>query len=45
MAKRSMRSKSRDNGYSAAQNVHPLFPPRGGWSPHDQTRIRATANM
>ena len=33
MAKRSTRSKSRDNAYSASQNVHPLFP-RGGWSPH-----------
>ena len=36
MAKRSMRSKSRDNAYAAAQNVHPLFPSRGGWSPHEQ---------
>ena len=36
MAKRSMRSKSRDSGFSAAQNVHPLFPARGNWSPHDQ---------
>src|ERR1700761_7065516 len=35
MAKRSMRSKSRDSGFSAAQNVHPLFPARGNWSPHD----------
>ena len=35
MAKRSMRSKSRDNAYSAEQNVHP-FPVRGGWAPHDQ---------
>jgi phosphate starvation-inducible protein PhoH and related proteins len=33
MAKRSTRSKSRDNAYSAAQNVHPLFP-RVAWSPH-----------
>ena len=33
MAKRSTRSKSRDNAYSAAQNVHPLFP-RSAWSPH-----------
>ena len=32
MAKRSARSKSRDNFYSSAQNVHPLFP-HGGWSP------------
>ena len=36
MAKRSTRSKSRDNGFSAAQNVHPLFPARGGWNPHGQ---------
>src|SRR5581483_4676849 len=35
MAKRSMRSKSRDNTFSADQNVHP-FPVRGGWAPHDQ---------
>jgi phosphate starvation-inducible PhoH-like protein len=34
MAKRSMRSKSRDNAY-AAQNIA-LFPARGGWSPHEQ---------
>ena len=33
MAKRSQRSKSRDN-FSADQNVHPLFPNRP-WSPHD----------
>jgi phosphate starvation-inducible PhoH-like protein len=33
MAKRSTRSKSRDNAYSSAQNVHPLFP-HGAWSPH-----------
>jgi phosphate starvation-inducible PhoH-like protein len=32
MAKRFTRSKSRDSIYSAAQNVHPLFP-RTGWSP------------
>jgi phosphate starvation-inducible PhoH-like protein len=31
MAKRSMRSKSRDSVYQ--ENVHPLFP--GRWSPHD----------
>jgi phosphate starvation-inducible protein PhoH and related proteins len=35
MAKRSTRSKSRDNGFSASQNVHP-FPTRGGWNPHGQ---------
>jgi phosphate starvation-inducible PhoH-like protein len=39
MAKRSMRSKSRDSAY-AQQNVHPLFPGRQGqsgkaWTPHD----------
>ncbi len=34
MAKRSQRSKSRDN-LSANQNVHPLFPNRP-WSPHDR---------
>jgi phosphate starvation-inducible protein PhoH and related proteins len=33
MAKRSQRSKSREN-LSANQNVHPLFPSRA-WSPHD----------
>jgi len=39
MAKRSMRSKSRDSAF-AQENVHPLFPSRGGhqvkaWTPHD----------
>ena len=39
MAKRSMRSKSRDSAY-AQENVHPLFPGRPnhqnkGWTPHD----------
>ena len=38
MAKRSMRSKSRDSAF-AQQNVHPLFPSRSGhgagWTPHD----------
>ena len=35
MAKRSMRSKSRDSAY-AQENVHPLFPGRhNGWTPHD----------
>jgi phosphate starvation-inducible PhoH-like protein len=38
MAKRSMRSKSRDSSF-AQQNVHPLFPGRSahgaGWTPHD----------
>jgi len=33
MAKRSMRSKSRDSNYASQENVHPLFP--GRWSPHD----------
>jgi phosphate starvation-inducible PhoH-like protein len=32
MAKRSMRSKSRDSAYAIQENVHPLFP--GRWSPH-----------
>src|SRR5471030_3472015 len=36
MAKRSMRSKSRDSAY-VQENVHPLFPSRQakGWTPHD----------
>jgi phosphate starvation-inducible PhoH-like protein len=34
MAKRSMRSKSRDHAF-AEQNVHPLFPGRSQWTPHD----------
>lgn len=33
MAKRSMRSKSRDSSCVPQENVHPLFP--GRWSPHD----------
>jgi phosphate starvation-inducible PhoH-like protein len=33
MAKRSLRSKSRESTY-AEENVHPLFPGRPGWSPH-----------
>jgi phosphate starvation-inducible protein PhoH and related proteins len=35
MAKRSMRSKSRDSSYASQENVHPLFPSRSGWTPHD----------
>ena len=40
MAKRSMRSKSRDSSYAVQENVHPLFPARPNhqnkaWSPHD----------
>jgi phosphate starvation-inducible PhoH-like protein len=39
MAKRSMRSKSRDSAYAAQENVHALFPGRAGqsskWTPHD----------
>jgi phosphate starvation-inducible protein PhoH and related proteins len=40
MAKRSMRSKSRDSSHAFQQNVHPLFPghsnTRGAqWTPHD----------
>ena len=34
MTKRSMRSKSRES-YSSQQNVHPLFPGRSGWTPHN----------
>src|SRR6202453_2419442 len=34
MAKRSRRSKSRDSAY-VQENVHPLFPGRSGWTPHD----------
>ncbi len=34
MAKRSMRSKSRESAY-VRENVHPLFPTSAGWSPHD----------
>jgi phosphate starvation-inducible PhoH-like protein len=33
MAKRSARYKTRENPDN--QNVHPLFPSRSGWSPHD----------
>jgi len=33
MAKRSARYKSRET--TSNENVHPLFPPRGGWSPRD----------
>ena len=35
MAKRSMRSKSRASSYASQENVHPLFPGRSGWTPHD----------
>ena len=34
MAKRSMRSKSREFSY-VQENVHPLFPGRSSWTPHD----------
>jgi len=34
MAKRSMRSKMRES-YSSQENVHPLFPGKGGWTPHN----------
>ena len=34
MAKRSMRSKSRES-YSSTENVHALFPGKGGWTPHN----------
>jgi phosphate starvation-inducible PhoH-like protein len=30
-----MRSKSRDSSFAAQENVHPLFPSRSGWTPHD----------
>jgi phosphate starvation-inducible PhoH-like protein len=30
-----MRSKSRDSSYAAQENVHPLFPSRSSWTPHD----------
>ncbi len=33
MAKRSARYKSRES--ADIENVHPLFPPRGGWNPRD----------
>ena len=35
MAKRSMRSKSRDSSYAFQENVRPLFPGRQQWTPHD----------
>ena len=35
MAKRSARYKSRESALSDDENVHPLFPPRGGWTPRD----------
>ncbi|HEU0160936.1 MAG TPA: PhoH family protein [Rhizomicrobium sp.] len=40
MAKRSMRSKSRDSAYASQENVHALFPGRANhgsksWTPHD----------
>ena len=40
MAKRSMRSKSRDSSYAFQENVHALFPGhsnshRAQWTPHD----------
>lgn len=39
MAKRSARYKSRE--ITSSENVHPLFPSRGGWSPRDDgTRDR-----
>ncbi len=34
MAKRSMRSKSRES-YANRENVHPLFPGKSGWTPHN----------
>jgi phosphate starvation-inducible protein PhoH and related proteins len=35
MAKRSARYKSRESAFTVDENVHPLFPPRGGWTPRD----------
>jgi len=35
MAKRSMRSKSRDSSFAFQENVHPLFPGHSQWTPHD----------
>ncbi|HSZ73537.1 MAG TPA: PhoH family protein [Rhizomicrobium sp.] len=40
MAKRSTRQKSREHNHRENQNVHPLFPSQGGWSPHDEQRDR-----
>ena len=36
MAKRSARYKSREQNLNDTENVHPLFPARGGWSPRDE---------
>jgi phosphate starvation-inducible protein PhoH and related proteins len=36
MAKRSARYKSREQNCNEPENVHPLFPARGGWSPRDE---------
>jgi len=38
MAKRSARHKARELQYHEPANVHPLFPPDRGWSPHDHNR-------
>ncbi len=35
MAKRSARYKSREHSFNDTENVHPLFPARGGWNPRD----------
>jgi phosphate starvation-inducible PhoH-like protein len=40
MAKRSTRRRVREHGFQEhdSDNVHPLFPPSGGWSPLDSER-------
>ena len=35
MAKRSARYKSREQAFDDSENVHPLFPTRGGYNPRD----------
>ncbi|MDE2134082.1 MAG: PhoH family protein [Alphaproteobacteria bacterium] len=35
MAKRSARYKSREANFTDDENIHPLFPVRCGWNPHD----------
>ncbi len=35
MARRSARYKSRETNFSSDENIHPLFPARGGWNPRD----------
>ena len=40
MAKRSARHKTRESGFHESENVHPLFPSRGGWNPHGDEEAR-----